>query len=83
MKFFEEFSIGERHEFGSHTFSAEEIKRFASAFDPQSFHLDEEAAAKKLFRAIARLGLAHDGGLDAAQRPRDTAPDQRTRLGRS
>ena len=56
MKFFEEFSIGERHRLGTHTFSAEEIKRFASAFDPQSFHLDEEAAAKSHFGGLLASG---------------------------
>jgi acyl dehydratase len=56
MKFFEEFVVGERRAIGSHTFTAEEIKRFASAFDPQIFHLDEEAAAKSHFGGLCASG---------------------------
>ncbi|MGH6922133.1 MAG: MaoC family dehydratase [Propylenella sp.] len=56
MKFFEEFVVGERRAIGSHTFTAEEIKRFASAFDPQAFHVDEEAAAKSHFGRLCASG---------------------------
>jgi acyl dehydratase len=56
MKFFEEFAVGERWEVGSHTFTADEIKRFASAFDPQPFHTDEEAAAKSHFGRLCASG---------------------------
>ena len=44
--------IGDRDELGSHTFTAEEIKTFAARFDPQPFHLDEEAAARIAFRRL-------------------------------
>jgi len=56
MKFFENMEIGEVSEFGSHTFTAEAIKRFAKAYDPQPFHLDEEAAAAGLFGALTASG---------------------------
>ena len=35
MKYFEDLRIGERDELGSHTFTAEEIKAFGRAYDPQ------------------------------------------------
>jgi acyl dehydratase len=56
MRFFEDIEIGERREVGSFTFTAEDIKRFASQFDPQRFHLDEEEGRKSLFNGLAASG---------------------------
>ena len=56
MTFFDDIAIGVVTEFGSHTFTAEAIKRFAGAYDPQPFHLDEEAAAASLFGALTASG---------------------------
>ena len=36
--------------------TADEIKAFAARFDPQPFHLDEEAAKRSLFGALAASG---------------------------
>jgi acyl dehydratase len=49
MKYFEDIQIGESSGVGSYTFTAEAIKSFAARFDPQPFHLDEEAAANSHF----------------------------------
>ena len=56
MKYFEDIEIGEREELGSHTFGADEIRRFASAFDPQPFHMDEAAAANSHFGGLVASG---------------------------
>jgi acyl dehydratase len=56
MHFFEELEIGRRDEIGSFTFTAESIKKFAAQFDPQRFHLDEEAGRKSLFGGLAASG---------------------------
>ena len=56
MYFLEDIRIGERHETGRHTFSADEIKRFARLYDPQPFHVDEEAAARSHFGALCASG---------------------------
>jgi acyl dehydratase len=56
MQFFEDIAVGERHAIGSHTFTAEEIKRFAGAFDPQPFHTDEAAAEKSHFGRLCASG---------------------------
>src|SRR6266705_4461284 len=56
MGFFEEMAIGARREIGSFTFTAELIKKFAAQFDPQAFHLDEEAGRKSLFGGLAASG---------------------------
>lgn len=56
MRYFEDFEIGETLELGQKQVNKEEIIRFAEEFDPQPFHLDEEAAAKSLFGKIAASG---------------------------
>jgi acyl dehydratase len=42
--FLEDFREGDVAEYGGVTVSAEDIVAFARQFDPQSFHLDDEAA---------------------------------------
>lgn len=56
MPYFEDLRIGERNEIGSHTFTAEEIKSFAMRYDPQPFHLDEEAAKASHFGGLVASG---------------------------
>ncbi len=56
MPYFEELKVGERDELGSYTFTAELIKQFASQFDPQRFHVDEEEGRKSLFGGLAASG---------------------------
>ncbi len=56
MKYFEDIQVGEIMPLGRHTFTADEIKAFAHRFDPQPFHVDEEAAAQSHFSALAASG---------------------------
>jgi acyl dehydratase len=56
MDFFEDIAVGQRRELGPVTFAAEAIKKFAAEFDPQRFHLDEEAGRKSLFGGLAASG---------------------------
>lgn len=56
MLSFDDIEIGWHRELGKHTFSAEEIKRFASRYDPQRFHMDEEAAKLSNFGALCASG---------------------------
>ena len=56
MRFFEDMEVGQRRDLGSFTFTADAIKRFAAQFDPQRFHLDEEAGRKSLFGGLAASG---------------------------
>jgi acyl dehydratase len=53
---FEDQVIGARKELGSHTFTADAIKRFAARFDPQSFHMDEAAAKSSIFGGLCASG---------------------------
>jgi acyl dehydratase len=52
----EYFRIGETITLGSHNFGPEEIKAFARKFDPQPFHVDEEAARGSLFGRLCASG---------------------------
>ena len=56
MKFFDDMRVGEKYEVGRHTFTAEDIKAFARRFDPQLFHVDEEAAKRSHFGALCASG---------------------------
>jgi acyl dehydratase len=56
MRFFEDIAVGFRRELGLFTFTAENIKKFAAQFDPQRFHLDEEAGRNSLFGGLAASG---------------------------
>ncbi|HKS86570.1 MAG TPA: MaoC family dehydratase [Pseudolabrys sp.] len=56
MKFFEDIVVGERVPVGRHTFKADEIKAFAARFDPQPFHVDEQAARNSHFGALVASG---------------------------
>ena len=56
MRFFEDMPVGDRREFGSFTFTADEIKRFARQYDPQRFHLSEEEGRNSLFGGLAASG---------------------------
>ncbi|HVT56635.1 MAG TPA: MaoC family dehydratase [Xanthobacteraceae bacterium] len=56
MRFFEDIEVGWTRELGKHTFTAEEIKRFAGRYDPQPFHMDEAEAAKSHFGALCASG---------------------------
>jgi acyl dehydratase len=50
------FAIGTTITLGSHTFTPQEIKAFASKYDPQVFHTDEEAAKKSVFGGLCASG---------------------------
>lgn len=56
MKYFEDIKPGDTRKLGSHTFTADAIKRFAGKYDPQLFHLDEEAAARSHFKKLCASG---------------------------
>ena len=57
MNALDEFlGIGVTTTLGSHTFEPEEIKTFARKYDPQPFHVDEEAARKSVFGSLCASG---------------------------
>jgi acyl dehydratase len=56
MKYFEDIQVGDIFEVGRYTFTADNIKAFATRFDPQPFHVDEAAAARSHFGALCASG---------------------------
>ncbi len=54
--FLEDLYPGQRFTSGSHTVDEAQIKAFANQFDPQPFHLDDEAAKGTLFAGLAASG---------------------------
>ena len=56
IEWFDDLKVGMRFESGSKTVSKEEILRFASEFDAQPFHLDEEAAKHTILKGLAASG---------------------------
>jgi acyl dehydratase len=54
--YLEDFSVGQTFRSGSVKIEAEQIKIFASQYDPQPFHLDEMAAAATFFGGLVASG---------------------------
>ncbi len=56
MIYFEDLEIGKPAVFGTYDVTREEVLEFARKYDPQPFHLSDEAAAKTHFGRIAASG---------------------------
>jgi acyl dehydratase len=56
LLYLDDLVVGQRFTSGTRTLSADEIKAFAREFDPQPFHLDEEAARGTFFQGLAASG---------------------------
>jgi len=56
MIHFEDLIVGAQTDFGSYHVTREEVLDFARKYDPQPFHLSDEAAAKTHFGRIAASG---------------------------
>lgn len=54
--YFEDLFVGQRFVTGKRTITAEDIKAYSVVYDPQPFHLDEEAAKATLFGGLAASG---------------------------
>jgi acyl dehydratase len=54
--FFEDLQVGQTNISGTRSIDSAEIKTFAGQFDPQPFHLDEEAAQHSLFKGLVASG---------------------------
>jgi acyl dehydratase len=54
--FLEDFAVGEVIELGSCSVTQEEIVEFARRYDPQPFHVDEEAAKASNFGGLIASG---------------------------
>jgi len=62
LRHFEDFGPGDVIELGSRRITRESIIAFAKEFDPQVFHVDEEAAKQTIFGGLLASGW-HTGSL--------------------
>lgn len=56
MLYWEDLVVGSSREFGHYDVTREEVLEFAHKYDPQPFHLSDEAAARTHFGKIAASG---------------------------
>jgi acyl dehydratase len=56
VRYLEDFEVGQTFRSGRLQIDKERIKTFAAEFDPQPFHLDEEAARDTMFGGLAASG---------------------------
>jgi acyl dehydratase len=55
-RYLEDFAVGQTFRSGRLRIDRERIKTFAAEFDPQPFHLDEDAARNTIFGGLAASG---------------------------
>jgi Acyl dehydratase len=60
--YFEDVTVGDTERFGRYEVTREEIIEYARQFDPQPFHLDEEAAKASPFGGLIASGW-HTGAM--------------------
>ncbi len=56
IEWFDDLVLGMRFKSSDKQVTREEIKRFASEFDPQPYHLDEKAAERTPLKGLAASG---------------------------
>ncbi|MBV8104894.1 MAG: MaoC family dehydratase [Hyphomicrobiales bacterium] len=56
LLYLDDLQVGQRFVSATHAIDVDQIKAFARQFDPQPFHLDEEAAKDTFFGGLAASG---------------------------
>ncbi len=56
MQYYEDIEPGSTDRFGAYAVTREEVIDFASKYDPQAFHLDDEAAKQTYFGRLSASG---------------------------
>jgi acyl dehydratase len=80
MIYFEDLVVGAEREFGTYEVTREEVIEFARKYDPQPFHLSDEAAAKTHFGRLAASGW-HTAAMTMAVIARAVVEEQQAGLG--
>lgn len=80
MRYFEDFEVGEETTFGHYDVTREEVLDFARKYDPQPFHLSDEAAAKTHFGRLAASGW-HTCAMTMAVIARKVVEEEQAGLG--
>ena len=56
LRYYEDLVVGAKASFGHYEVTREEVIAFASKYDPQPFHLSDEAAAQTYFGRLSASG---------------------------
>ncbi len=80
MKYFEDMEVGAETVFGDYDVTREEVLEFAHKYDPQPFHLSDEAAGKTHFGRLAASGW-HTCAMTMAVIVRHLSEDRQAGLG--
>ena len=80
MRYFDDFAVGEENVFGHYDVTREEVLEFARKYDPQPFHLSDEAAARTHFGRLAASGW-HTCAMTMAVIARYVMADEQAGLG--
>jgi acyl dehydratase len=80
MIYFEDLQVGVEREFGTYKVTREEVIAFAQKYDPQPFHLSDEAAAKTHFGRLAASGW-HTAAMTMAVIARKVMSEKQAGLG--
>ena len=80
MIYLEDMHVGDEVTYGTYDVTREEVLEFARKYDPQPFHLDDEAAAKTHFGRISASGW-HTGAMVMAVIARSVTAAEHAGLG--
>ena len=80
MKYFEDLVVGAETDFGTYDVAREEVLEFARKYDPQPFHLSDEAAAQTHFGRLSASGW-HTAAMTMALIARAVVKDEQAGLG--
>jgi acyl dehydratase len=80
MKFYEDLIVGETRQYGAYSVEREEVIDFATKYDPQPFHLDDEAAAQTYFGRVSASGW-HTASMMMRMNVDNWADEQQASLG--
>jgi len=80
MLYFEDLVVGAETDFGSYAVTREEVLEFARKYDPQPFHLSDEAAAQTHFGRLSASGW-HTAAMTMAVIARKVVAEEQAGLG--
>lgn len=80
IRYFEDVEVGTRRAFGRYEVTREEVVAFARQYDPQPFHLSDEAAAATHFGRLSASGW-HSCAMTMAMLVGDMAEERLASLG--
>lgn len=80
MQYYEDLVVGTVSKYGRYEVTREEVIAFASKYDPQAFHLDDDAAAATHFGRLSASGW-HTASMTMAMTVANMANNKQAGLG--